>query len=510
MKMDSECFYCGSPATKTCSSCNLVSFCSVGLHEKLHYGQKPSGEAFCFPFRVARDPALGRHLVATRDIKALEVILEESPLVIGPYVSESGEQCIECFKVLQKEEKHVCPTCDYPFCSSDCISGPWHQFECSVFKEHGFKRGSEAAAGRDFAFISTLRLFALRDKSPEIWKALMADMLDHNADVEEHTPDKWNYYMEKVVKKIISLTKGSADKETLIRLIGIMDTNGADLNLPQDGTHGKGTGLYLLYSNLNNSCICNTKTINFRDRRLEMRASVNIPKGTQICNQYVRPNKCTLARRTTIKNKWYFDCLCKRCEDPTECGSYLGALLCSQCKSTILPIDPLVTESDWKCHGCGEEMDVEGVMEILLSAGNSLEADTFPQDPDTYDKFLYETEGILHPNHYLRIEAEMKLLTYVGNVAKYSLAGKIPRPVLERKRQACFHVLEVLSLVDPGFNQWRVRVLSELFKTKLYLVNMDFDAGKADQNDVAKVIQEQRVFQIYLAYNQSIFLRKNK
>jgi hypothetical protein len=35
--------------------------------------------------------------------------------------------------------------------------------------------------------------------------------------------------------------------------------------------------------------------------------------------------------------------------------------------------------------------------------------------------------------------------------------------------QACLEALEVLGLVDPGFNKWRGRLLTELNKARLYL-----------------------------------------
>ncbi|XP_040570990.1 SET domain-containing protein SmydA-8 [Lepeophtheirus salmonis] len=505
MKIKAECFYCGNPATASCTTCGLVSFCSEPSHKALHYGHKKDETSFCFPFAVKRNSQLGRHLVATRDIKALEVILEESPLVIGPYIS-SNNQCLECFKTLDTSP-HSCISCNYPFCSQECSQGPWHKIECSAFQKYGHKRDEN---DNDFySIITTLRLLSLQESKPEFWNTIMKDMLDHNSDIQEYTPEKWTSYEETVVKKIQSLTKGNADTDTLTRLIGVIDTNGADLNLPHDGKHGKGTGLYLIYSNLNHSCVCNTKTINFQDRRIEMRASVNISKGEQICNQYVRPNKCTLARRTTIKNKWYFDCCCKRCADPTECGSYLGALLCSSCKSVVLPINPLETESNWACKGCSKEYDVEYVMGVLISVGESLEEAT-PYDPNSYEKILYDTQDLLHPNHYLRIEAELKVAALIGNIPTSSFSKGMPRPAVERKRQCCFHILEVLSLVDPGFNQWRVQILSELTKTKLYLVNLDFNAGLADKVEVFKILQEQQVFQYYLAYNQSIFSRQSK
>ena len=64
--------------------------------------------------------------------------------------------------------------------------------------------------------------------------------------------------------------------------------------------------------------------------RLELRASEAIKEGGEIVNQYVKPNSGTVSRRLILKNKWHFECDCRRCKDPTEFGSLLSALTCEK------------------------------------------------------------------------------------------------------------------------------------------------------------------------------------
>ena len=45
--------------------------------------------------------------------------------------------------------------------------------------------------------------------------------------------------------------------------------------------------------------------------------------------------------------------------DPTECESYIGALVCDggavrNCGGKLLHSNPLQTEAPWKCQGCGK------------------------------------------------------------------------------------------------------------------------------------------------------------
>ena len=44
---------------------------------------------------------LGTYLVATRDIKPLEVIVDQYPAIHGPYAKPPQPQCLECYKLLE-------------------------------------------------------------------------------------------------------------------------------------------------------------------------------------------------------------------------------------------------------------------------------------------------------------------------------------------------------------------------------------------------------------------------
>ena len=65
----------------------------------------------------------------------------------------------------------------------------------------------------------------------------------------------------------------------------------------------------------------------------------------------------------------HFVCKCTRCLDPTEFGSYLGALRCRDCSASnecllesgqsigvLLPIDPTNPKSDLICNACKSTM----------------------------------------------------------------------------------------------------------------------------------------------------------
>ena len=77
MSVNETCFICGKPSPK-CQFCDLVTTCD--LHLSVH---RPEGK--CLPFTIHHDDKMGHYMVAVRNIKQMEVILTEHPVVVGPY-----------------------------------------------------------------------------------------------------------------------------------------------------------------------------------------------------------------------------------------------------------------------------------------------------------------------------------------------------------------------------------------------------------------------------------------
>lgn len=141
-----SCFLCQSQVSSKdniCKDCdNGIKFCSQD-HLNVHRGiqktrQKASDDretVRCWPFRIGHDEVIGNLMVASRDIKAGETILEEPPAVWGPN-NKSLPVCLECLKPVkvdkvshvdadgnQVEETMVssfCSKCNYPICDADC------------------------------------------------------------------------------------------------------------------------------------------------------------------------------------------------------------------------------------------------------------------------------------------------------------------------------------------------------------------------------------------------------
>ena len=97
------CFLCSSPSSHHCPYCG-EHVCSP-VHYEYH---RPAGEqskisesvpscpdsSMCQPFRL-KFGNKGRYLIATRDIKPLELIMTDRPCVVGP-PAKTVPICLEC------------------------------------------------------------------------------------------------------------------------------------------------------------------------------------------------------------------------------------------------------------------------------------------------------------------------------------------------------------------------------------------------------------------------------
>lgn len=75
-----------TPSTSSSTNSNTNNISSTS--------KQPSSIESIKPYRVADSPIFGRYLVASRDLKAGETVLKQTPVVIGP----CGEPvCLGCY-----------------------------------------------------------------------------------------------------------------------------------------------------------------------------------------------------------------------------------------------------------------------------------------------------------------------------------------------------------------------------------------------------------------------------
>lgn len=176
------CAVCGESAPFKCTACKAVWYCSVAHQKRDWRGHKVA----CRPFRVEQSAALGRYLVATRDIPAKSVIFVERPLVAGPKwcMNESEKSlptfpCVGCFRPVLFN-RNRCPKCKWPACAEDCtgLTDPQlHGLECGILCMQSPHTAAESVCQwRDHyrsEAILTLRCLLLQWRFPDRWDTIM-------------------------------------------------------------------------------------------------------------------------------------------------------------------------------------------------------------------------------------------------------------------------------------------------------------------------------------------------
>lgn len=133
------------------------------------------------------------------------------------------------------------------------------------------------------------------------------------------------------------------------------------VNCFEIGQHGISIrGLYPKAFLMSHDCVPNTNhTDDSKDYRLTVRASTGIKANQPITLSYAYTLQSTLKRRQHLLENKFFECKCKRCADPTELGTYCGALRCPKCeKGLVLSTDPLNPEAQWSCNNKSEKPGV--------------------------------------------------------------------------------------------------------------------------------------------------------
>lgn len=181
---------------------------SIGSWESSSDSDKKNNNAN-LPYSVAFSATMGRYLVASRDLKPGDIIIQDHVLTIGPAV-DSGMVCLGCYTPISTRSPK-CLGCGWPLCSAKC-PGYREKFghsrtECSLLREKRVADVLERCPGKAemkqiYECILPLRCLLLRDTDPKRWSILMG-MESHNT-VRRKLPTLWNRNQEVIVNRLIN------------------------------------------------------------------------------------------------------------------------------------------------------------------------------------------------------------------------------------------------------------------------------------------------------------------
>lgn len=243
------------------------------------------------PYRVAVSDIMGRYLVANKDLKAGDLIIEEQPLVVGP-CAESQPVCLGCHLDLLKcaKKQYKCPNCGWPLCSPKCrgikkLLGH-STYECTALREHRVSdflaESSDQELSQMYEAIQVLRCLLLREYRKDAWDKLI-EMEPHN-DIRKAIPSLWDRNQRVIVDRINKKWGfGEYHEEDIHTICGILEVNSFEV-----GSVGKrARALFPEAFLISHQCSPNTThTDHPRQYTISIRMTHDIKEGEMISLSY--------------------------------------------------------------------------------------------------------------------------------------------------------------------------------------------------------------------------------
>lgn len=252
--------------------------------------------------------------------------------------------CLGCHRLLAaptgtqtQRNYYKCSKCQWPLCGAACEQSPNHVDECQLMAEKKFGakidykgQQQQEAAPKESAYcvILPLRCILMKTRHPEQYKRLL--------ELEDHLQERIDTPLYKVLQaNLITFIKtilGFNDwQETeILRIAATLDTNAFEVR--QVTEQRRLRGLYPMAAMISHDCISNARHTFDENMQILFIAKMAIAKGDIIATSYTQPLKSTLLRRLHLSQSKCFECTCRRCADPTELGTFAGAITCSKCK----------------------------------------------------------------------------------------------------------------------------------------------------------------------------------
>ena len=296
------CFFCEKSAVDSCQTCG-ADYCSKG-HLEVHKNR--SGD--CQPFQLQRREGVGRILVATRDVKPFEVVLEDVGVAWGPF-DDSESLCVVCLSEVSADNPLLCQDCNLPICSLTCGSSRTHDPECLVLRNHSPDKLVVSGRHPVYSLIAPLRIY--HSKTHATSPNSCDDRLQRVMDLESHLEDRkrdldWRLIQDKALPILKACGIPNEDINLIEQIIGIIKTNSVSL-LPKPGSESRGYGVFPLFSMLSHNCMANCRySVGQTNQTVVVRAMRPITKGQELTIQYKSPLLGTHARRQRLKDQWKF------------------------------------------------------------------------------------------------------------------------------------------------------------------------------------------------------------
>ncbi|XP_034941953.1 SET domain-containing protein SmydA-8-like [Chelonus insularis] len=415
------CAVCKSPADLRCTGCKEEFYCN-STHQKDDWSRH---KLSCRPWKIEENEELGKHLIATRNLEAGDLIITEAPIIWGPALHSDKRVCVGCGN---QNVAVRCPGCSWYACKVSCdglVDANRHAIECKILAKVRIIPRCD--------ILLPLRMILLKKRYPSRWEALSS--LESHEDKRGPGTETYEETQDIIQQLQPILEAFSMSPDVLNKICGLIDVNALETNPPE--------GSAAIYQNaclLEHSCLANTRhnfVLDNKSRpKIIIRAARPIKKGEHLSTTYTHVLWTTRARREHLLATKYFSCRCKRCQDPTELNSHLGTVRCPCGPGLILPKDPLDLDTKWSCNSCPGVLTSDEVLQLVDRLGEEVENAMSTAKESVLSDLHSKLSVLLHPGHQHCIAVAHSLI-------------QLQSPDNMKKRELCERILQTTSVLDP-------------------------------------------------------------
>lgn len=164
--------------------------------------------------------------------------------------------------------------------------------------------------------------------------------------------------------------------------------------------------------------------------KMLVKSKLPIAKGSRITLNYSKNVLWGTKKRLDllVETRFIEKCLCQRCCDPTELGTFTSGIYCARCpkqEGIMVPENPLDKESYWACNKCSTKKSAAFIAHFMENDVIQLVGRAREKISDC-SSFVRKYGKVLHPNHYVLTDIKMMLcqLSICEFVTRKVIPGK--------------------------------------------------------------------------------------
>ena len=432
-----------------------------------------------------------------------EVFRDTKPFIYFVEPNFRKVVCDWCLKMCENEGiLKTCTKCKWVYyCDQTCQKEAWnshHKSECKYLQKqnmpHVVKELFDGNLQGTQGFYLVLLKIILKLKNngkeeffqlPNGKKRYFADLMS-NADVlrKERENTEWFKFCQRTFVKFKIWVKagGAVPSFTeFFEIIGKWRTNAASLSAMNYDNHTQiasrpthiASALYLGYSSLDHSCAPNAMWFNV-GKEMVVRTVEDVEDLSEIRIEYIEGHKRSHERKLSLRENYFFDCKCVKCEDPNSDAKF-SALKCKACPGWV-------NDSTMICSSCFQKLNLS---DEELSIVEKYKNGTLPKcDPTmtikgirwTLEKYI----KIFHPFHEIFQEPEN--VFPIPKIVSQSRKGchDAMSLLLEIRKLKLDHHSAHLPQYHEYFTHLNIKISDAYFALRLF-DNGEFHLTKAEE-----------------------------